>query len=660
MTWLTPLSGLVLAGAVIPPLVLLYFLRLRRKPASIASTLLWQRSVEDLTANAPFQRLRFGMLLLLQLMALLMLAVAIMQPRLEGERRAGGRTVLLIDNSASMSARDAEDGDTRLEEARTRARDLIERLYAGGWMADAPGETMIIAFSDRAEVISRFTDSRTNLLDAIDRIRPTDGESSLTEALQLARAYTTNVNPDQQDRPMADPATIELFSDGRIQDLNEHVLRGETMNFHAVGSTEPNNVALTAVSIDRPYDKPTSVEVFVSLFNHNSTEVSSCEVQLSVNGTAVGIQDVTLPPAEVDENGVRRAGRSNLVFLPFDQPRGAIIEVAVLRPDDLPNDNIANVVLPPARQLSVALVDKKSRVLELALQGLSLRTSDFNMTGDELEQRIAEDRLDEFDVYVLDGFVPSEMTQGRFVTFGETPPIEGLNPYGESEPQVVLATKTEHPVMRYVSLDSLYVEASTLLKPARDATILVEGSEAPLMVEIRRGSLAVVHVAFDPLESNFPLLRSLPTWVYNVVDYLGHLGEGVASTVIRPGQAITTRVPSTAEDIRIELPDGSTVPLTPAETFDVSWGPSRRAGLHTISWKEPDVDDRVERAFAVNLLSTVEGDIATRESITIGEAQAQGDFGERAAYTPLWPWAIGVCLALMMTEWWLYHRRARI
>ena len=132
MSWLTPLTGLLVAGIAVPPLLLLYFLKLRRGRRSIPSTMLWRRSVEDLRANAPFQRIRFSILLLLQLVILVLLVLALAQPQLEGSGSTGGRTVLAIDRSGSMNALEGSTGRTRLDLAKESAIARVESLHGGG------------------------------------------------------------------------------------------------------------------------------------------------------------------------------------------------------------------------------------------------------------------------------------------------------------------------------------------------------------------------------------------------------------------------------------------------------------------------------------------------------------------------------------------------
>lgn len=669
VTWLTPIAGLILAACVIPPLIVLYFLKLRRKPQAISCTLLWKRSVEDLRANAPFQRLRRSLLLLLQLIALALLALSIAQPQIHAGSISGGKTVILIDNSASMTATDPTPGSgggandkTRLDEAKRRAKEKIEQLYGGGLFASSAGETMIIVFSDRAEVYQRFTTSKAALLDAIDRIQPTHGETKIAEALKLANAYTTNVVDNMGEaRPISNPPLLEIYSDGRIDDLDQQVIRGDKMpNYHAIGSTEADNVSISAISVERPYDRPTAVQVFVALLNFNK-EPMKCDMQVSVDSHVVGIQGADVPAAEINETTKQfMPGRSNVVFTPFEQPRNAVIQVANLRADKLAADNVAQVVVPPPKHLKIALVASGRSLIKTALEGMKFELLQ-EMSGERYEQLAAENGLDAFDVVVLDNYQPKTMPPARYLTFGPTPPVDGLIDFGDGKQQVVLAAKDDHPVLRFVNHENIFISKFRKIQPGTDVQLLWEGSRGPAIVAVARGSMQVIHVTFDPLESNWPFQRSFVTFLYNAVEFLGNAGEAITNKGFAPGEAISTRLPSMAREIRLSMPDSSTpLPLSPQDPTQLAWGPIRLAGVYTLTWKMPDSSDSQTRVFAANLLSENEGRLDVAPTIEIGQDTVSGRRSDEAAYTPLWPWAIGVCLAVLMLEWWVYHRKAFI
>src|ERR1700722_6581092 len=101
LTYHFPLHwSLALLLLLVPPLiVLLYFLRLKRKPLQVPSTFLWRKSIEDLHVNSLFQWLRDNVLLLMQVLAALLLIYAVMGFRFHGSSVKGSHYILLIDNS---------------------------------------------------------------------------------------------------------------------------------------------------------------------------------------------------------------------------------------------------------------------------------------------------------------------------------------------------------------------------------------------------------------------------------------------------------------------------------------------------------------------------------------------------------------------------------
>src|SRR4030042_3689664 len=173
MEWLTPWTGLVAAAVAVPLLLLLYFLKLKRREQIVSSTLLVKRAVQDLQVNAPFQRLRKNLLLFLQLLILALAILALARPIVQTTVADEDRVVILIDRSASMNA--WEGSQTRLEEAKEQAIRLVKTFNrrTRGWRSffslgggEDKTQVMVIAFSDRASLVSPFT---TNTGDQIGR-----------------------------------------------------------------------------------------------------------------------------------------------------------------------------------------------------------------------------------------------------------------------------------------------------------------------------------------------------------------------------------------------------------------------------------------------------------------------------------------------------------
>src|SRR5579884_1124248 len=282
-------SALAAAALAIPALLILYFLKLRRREMTVPSTLLWKKAIQDLQVNAPFQKLRRNLLLLLQLLLLLGLLLAFSRPVTNYRPPPGAVSVILIDRSASMSARDV-NGRSRLDEAKRRAKELVDSMRKDS-------AAMVIAFDDGAETVQSFTTDQVALRNAIDAIQPTDRRTRLRLAYELADASMA-FNPDQLRANVAQ-ADVYLFSDGRAEDAKDVGLHGKLI-FEKIGTDTAANVGIVALSAKRNYEQPTQVQVFARLANYGPEPVD-VPVQLKVDGQVVEVngqrsQDCLLLP----------------------------------------------------------------------------------------------------------------------------------------------------------------------------------------------------------------------------------------------------------------------------------------------------------------------------------------------------------------------------
>ena len=185
--------------ALAVPLVLFYFLKLKRPRVQVPSLLLWRRIVEDRRVNSPFQKFKRNLLLLLQMALLMLLCLAALQPFWRAGQTQADRIPVLIDNSASMAALDAAGGKSRLAAAKEQVGALIDGLVPGQQMC-------IISFDSTARKRADFTDNKRVLRDALDAIQVADVPSGIEDALRMAQAMSRTA-------PFGE---VLLFSDGNI------------------------------------------------------------------------------------------------------------------------------------------------------------------------------------------------------------------------------------------------------------------------------------------------------------------------------------------------------------------------------------------------------------------------------------------------------------
>jgi hypothetical protein len=113
-------------GITLPIVVIFYLLKVRRHDEEVSSTFLWNDLIRDLAAHEPLQRLKWNLLLLLQLVALALITFAVARPFSEQIGQKPVQAILLLDGSASMQAKDVNP--SRFAKAVGAARNTLAGL----------------------------------------------------------------------------------------------------------------------------------------------------------------------------------------------------------------------------------------------------------------------------------------------------------------------------------------------------------------------------------------------------------------------------------------------------------------------------------------------------------------------------------------------------
>lgn len=674
MSFLSPWVALAVASVVIPALLILYFLKLRRRPQAVPSTLLWRRAVQDLQVNAPFQRLRKNLLLLLQLLVLVAGIVALARPVVQSRLAQEKSVILLIDRSASMNAREA-GGRTRLELAKEQAVRLVRTLNRAGsrWFSFGTRQeatrVMVIAFDDRATIISPFTTNTDELPALIEAIEPSDARTHLREALELAEAYTQVTRVEMRPNVEEAASRIVLLSDGGIADLEDLLLRTGTLEHIRIGEAH-DNVGITALRVERNYERPELVQAFLQVRNFGPQPVTT-DVSLyvsesdgrmrltQVRSLSLGAARLAEPEAAGPASGGADEPPRSSVALSFELvlERAAVLELKLSRADALAVDDRAYGVVAAPRKLRVLLVSAGNLFLESVLAGLPLEQVVY-WTPQQYESRpeaeLAESGRLRFDVVILDKHETARLPAGNYLFLSAVPRIEELKRTGELGYHAVLWWDETHAMLRHVAMEQIVAARGLTIQVPREAEVIAEGPQGPVLARYSRDGRQFVILTFGIEDTTWWQKPGFPMFAYNVLRYLS-AGGGAEGGTSRPGDVLRIPVPAGTDSATLTLPGGGVVSVRPDADGVVRYAGTSRAGLYRVS---PGLEGR-ER-FAVNLEDARESDIAPRGELKIGGAPvAQGE-AIRTATPEVWRWFVGTALLIALIEWYIYNRRVAL
>lgn len=678
MNLLDPIGLLGLSA--LAPVIALYFLKLKRQERVVPSTLLWKKVIDDMQVNAPFQRLKYSLLLLLQIFLICLFGFALARPYLQAGGTTGKKTVLMIDTSASMATRDGSpDGKlTRLEAAIRDAQARAASLQSGDEMA-------IVAFDRETRLLSKFTSDRAILKQTLEGLETRDLETRAEDAFDTALNMIEG-KPDAEVLVLSDGCFNEVKLEkaraeeatGNLEDTKRVALpdRLKSFRFVAYGSETSDNVGITQMdartrSVRKRGEPGDELETQIFLMIENfSPKEKEVIYSLSTESVQFPPKSVTLkgrPPRAAlldtpDPTGVTVDASRTVEALKLPAGTTGTVTARIVSPKDkFPNDDSASVVIADTESLKLLLVTKGNFFLERALsamRGVTVETKQPDEFAKAFEQKGAA-MTDEFDACIFEGSAPVSWNDGGAMFINVMPPVSGFVK-GETPlkwPQVV-DWESSHPLMRYVNFGNVTIAEADVWKTPKAAKALVEGrspevASAPLIGAFESDRLRVIGISFDIFKTDWAYRPALPLFLRNAVPWLAQASPRRHATAQHTGEPLAIQPGIGNGAANLLKPGGTSERVTLSREHTTLIKGTEKAGLYQLKL---DSEEK-PRVYAFNLANRAESDNAARPRVKAAETTLDAERAAVQAKREIWKWlALGIALFLL-AEWWVYHRR---
>jgi Ca-activated chloride channel homolog len=331
-----------------------------------------------------------------------------------------------------------------------------------------------------------------------------------------------------------------------------------------------------------------------------------------------------------------------VVFL-ASQPRDGVFSVRLTAKDDLAADNQASVVSLLPQPIRVLLVSRGNRFLEKALKAAG--KVDLSVLPDVTEAK------PNADVVVLDDVTPAVWPRQNLLAI-HTMNTNWFISAGSIEGPAIVDWKSAHPLLRFVSFDNVAIAKALAVKTPTWAVGVAESPQTPLILAGELARQRIVWLGFDTLESTWPLRISFPIFIANAVEWLNPASIQAGQLLVKAGEPFRQPLSEPVKSAEVTYPDGNKRALAvDPNAQELVFGDTAKQGVYHLTLGTN------QTVFCVDLLDGAESDTHPKSELNFGKFGNVTATTTRRANLEIWRWIAAMALAVLMFEWWYYHRR---
>ncbi len=471
-------------AVLIPGIILLYLLKTHAVSHRIPALNLWKEAYENVQAQTPWEKFRHHLLMYLQILALVLLMLALMMPYLRLHGGESSRVVICLDLSGSMNGR-YDEKHTKLEEAKRQAKRYVSQLKKGT-------RVTLLTGGRSGKILASDVTDQGRIQKLIQEQQPTDAEGNLQPAVRMLHSIVKQWEEYQ----------MIGFTDENVE-LGS--LSGEIIDL----STDYGNCSVDWVG--HTENEQGTITVQAKIENHGKDKASH-EVNLYLGESLYDVKQVAVGAGESQIISFMELSAAQFHKL---QTNGGYLRAELNEKDGLETDNTAYELLDAAVQKQVLLVSKQNQFLEKAL------VLDENIVLEKTTSVKNIDQNKSYDLIVYDGMMPEQWYESENVLV--------LNPSGDlilAGKELIAVQKKKENIRVTVPAGDLLPDmeeftfgcarASSIKVPAWGYSFCKTGAESVGYTGTLDGRSVTV-LGFDLHDSDLPLQMEFPILIQNIL-----------------------------------------------------------------------------------------------------------------------------------------------